>query len=126
MHNLDKFIGLSFDDFDCWRLVRLYYQKMLSIELPDVDIQHREVNLIKDVVEIQAISEVWIKLDSPEKHCIVTMCTDPNIKSIHHLGVCVGENRLLHVQRGGTSYLDRLDNPIIISQTRGFYKWHTL
>lgn len=44
VHDIIKYIGMSYSEINCWELVRKIYSEQLSIALPQLPIEAREMN----------------------------------------------------------------------------------
>ncbi len=114
-----KNLGRDFDGLDCWGLVRLFYLEEYGIELPMLDFY----NQANDTKEIYPIVDLYTpiiggtKQEIPERGDIVVM---KYFGVPCHVGVYVGDNRVLHVNRRIDSVIQRLDT--MKGRVDGFYR----
>ena len=115
--------GRSFKGADCYGILKLYYKVHLGIEIPEIIIHPDDTKKIMDTY-LEEISKNWIQIDKPEAHCAVAMNTSEKYpKRITHFGVMIDNKRILHTFRKWGCNVIRIDNPIISTQIKGFYRW---
>jgi cell wall-associated NlpC family hydrolase len=107
---------------DCWGLCREVFRRY-GIDVPDFQMACYDAFQIHDAVESER--PFWIRLDEPEDGCLVLFALDafaPDI--IQHLGVYVGEGKILHTLEKRGSSLIRLNDRFFGKKMRGFYRWN--
>ena len=73
---------------------------------------------------LNEVSKNWIKIDKPEKGCVVAMSTEPkHPKLITHFGIMIDTKKMLHTLQKMNSHLMDIDNPRVKTTIKGFYKW---
>lgn len=114
--------GRDFDGADCWGLVMLYYLFALGITLPDYRIGCAFSSMIADKVVEQEKNGPWQEIPEPVENCIVLMALDASQPSVrNHIGVYVGDNRLLHTRAAKGSHTIRLNHPLMAFRLRGYF-----
>lgn len=110
-------IGLSYDNYDCFELLRLVYWKLKGVEIPD--------HPYKNPLDYKHISQVvkdnkpaYKKIQNPELGDIILL----RVYGVpSHLGIYIDKNRFLHTQKQTGSIVDRLDK--WEKRIVGFYRY---
>lgn len=122
--NFAQYIGLPFkprgrgpDGWDCWGLVEMIYEHELGIRLPSyayttVDQGH--------VVATAQEDGYWKEVDEPAMMDVVLLKAMRN----PHVGVCVDNQRMLHIPEGKTSCIEYINSPKWKSRIEGFYRYY--
>ncbi len=125
--NFEKYIGIPYVEkgrdesgVDCWGLVRLIYKNELDINLPSFTTEY-EISDNERLEELFAqYKEGWESTDTPEVGDVVMF----RIFGYEaHIGICVGDNKFLHVREGRDSAIESLDNPKWSKRITGFFKY---
>ena len=105
-----KYLGRSTKGCDCYGLLLLYAKEILNVELPDwfyeEDWVKRGHNYFTENYEGYAY-----RVDVPEVHDVLLICTDPVIKVPNHCGILVKKpNMFIQATYDGviSSYTDSL------------------
>lgn len=120
-----KYIGLPFEPFgrdesglDCWGLVRLFYRNEFNVELPDLN----GYDSVKDHKAISGLVETekpkWEKAQPEFGHVIVFNMAGRPV----HVGVVIDTLRMLHIQTGKNSCLERFTSPRWKNRIEGVYR----
>lgn len=65
-----------------------------------------------------------MKVNTPEPGDIAAMSIDPEFPSlVQHVGVYIGDGRVLHTLRKRQSHLVKVDDPYWKRKIVGFYRW---
>lgn len=112
----DPAIGL-----DCWGLVRVFYERVLHITLPSYADQYEAAS---DSVSVAtAVSKNlmggWLPVLEPQFGDGVLLRID-DCES--HVGVYLGDGKMLHTQAGHNSVIDRVDGLRWKNRVIGFYR----
>lgn len=102
---LPKLIGIPYEDLDCWGLVKLYYDKMLGVNL-SLDMQYTigdKPESISRLIEIQKCN--FREVDTPEKGDIIVLRL---LGFAGHVGIFVGDGMLLHTNHGIGSVIEKV------------------
>lgn len=124
----DKYIGIPFETFDCYRLVVNVFKQELDVHLDMFEtIGTKEgkriyMNFLKE------ISTNWeeVSKDDLQNFDVVAMTYDvkhPNI--VQHLGVLL-DGKVLHTLKGKNAHLTKLSDPYLSGKIKGFYRWKSL
>jgi len=112
--------GRARDGADCWGLVRLVYKDQYGIELPSFT----EVYEAKDKEQIAELfatqREGWEPTTEPKEGDVVAMRV---FGEITHVGVIAAPGTFLHVRRGISAAIERLDTPMWKHRIEGFFKY---
>lgn len=125
-----NYIGIPFKDkgrdikgCDCYGLVMLYYKNEFNIDIPDTNIIPNQTGSIMRNF-LNEIEKHWIKIDKPEKGCVVAMAMhEDHPKLVTHFALALDEKTILHSVRERGSHKMSIDNMQIKSFIKGFYKW---
>lgn len=127
---IKTFIGIPFVDrgrdktgSDCYGILKMYYKEILDIEIEEII---ADPNRPKQcyVKYLDQIARKWEKVETPEPHSVVAMSTNmEHPEMITHFGVMIDNKRMLHTFKNTQSHIINIDNPMIKSQIKGFYKW---
>ena len=99
--------GRGPDSFDCWGLVRHYYAREFSLELPlHIIAPERLAEVVKTMRS--ALESEWIEIDEPQDNCLVVMSSK---RQPHHVGVCIShrEKLVLHCASSQNTCCQPLD-----------------
>jgi len=73
--NLNCYLGRAWEPtgFNCWGLLREFYLRELSIDLPPIGIDASRVDLVGKAFLHHAVRRLFEKIDSPEHFCVAVM-----------------------------------------------------
>lgn len=99
-------IGIPYEGCDCWQLVRLFYEKVLSLSLDPYS--YRDPQDPKEISAVVVLHQrEFIKVSKPEFGDIILI----NILGLPaHLGIFLGDGRFLHTSIKLGSHIDRIAN----------------
>lgn len=115
LHNL---IGIPYEDIDCWGLVKLYYDKILGVNL-SVDVEYTvgdKPDKISRLIEIE--KSKFEKVDTPKKGDIIVLRL---LGFAGHVGVYIGEGNFLHTNHGIGSVIEKVNK--WCSRIEGYYRY---
>lgn len=119
--DISEYIGIQFEELNCYRLVQKIYQEKLSISLPDRFIDATASRSIFGQY-IKDIGGLWERIDEPIPFCAVAMSHDENHpKVVQHFGIYIGDGMILHTLMGIGSHLVSINQ--YKYHIRGFYTW---
>lgn len=122
---LAKYIGLPFeplgrgpDSYDCWGLVRHFYQEEFEISLPDLNgyetvKQHRAIS---GLVEFE--KPRWKPAEAEFGNVIVFNMAGRPV----HVGIAIDNLNMLHIQKGKNSCLERFRSRKWNNRIEGIYR----
>jgi cell wall-associated NlpC family hydrolase len=125
--DLKPFIGIPFVNrgrtlmgADCWGLVRLVFEAY-GVNVPDYRVSCFASTDIDATVE--GARNQWQRLEKPEPPCLIVMKgIDPDApQACSHLGVYVGEGRMIHTFQKTMSCLERIKHPYFGPKIEGYY-----
>lgn len=115
----DQSIGL-----DCWGLLREFYFQHFNIELPSYDDQYQDA-FDKQSTEsvIQNNYSDWVLVNNPQfgDAILCRLAGHPC-----HVGVYLGEGKMLHTQSGHDSAIDMIDSVKWKNRIDGYYRHASL
>jgi len=125
--NFEKYIGIPYAEkgrdetgADCWGLVRLVYKNELNIDLPSFNAEY-ETSDNERLEELFAqYKEGWGLVDTPEIGDVVIFRV---FGYESHIGICISDNKFLHVRESRDAVVESLDNPKWSKRITGFYKY---
>lgn len=125
--NFEKYIGIPYVEkgrdetgADCWGLVRLIYKNELNIDLPSFSAEYDTSDNERLEELFAQYKEGWESTDSAEVGDVVIFRV---FGYESHIGICIGENKFLHVREGRDTVIESLDNPKWSKRITGFFKY---
>jgi len=121
---LRKYIGLPFDKYDCWQLIRKIYREQLSVDLPDFKLQYRNPKngkVIAKLTEYEA-EHSWRPALQPQ----IFDCILIRILGLPwHIGLVVDSERnlMLHTLFGCDSVIEPYNNKLWEPRILAFYRY---
>ena len=128
-HWSTKYLGLPFEDgsngpeaFDCWGFVVHVLRQEQGIELPvydhgmERDDPSGERTLRKALVEQHR--PLYPRIDAPVDGALVLFLVAGRRP---HIGICTGDNGVLHMTRTAGAVIMPLDSPLIRNGIDGYY-----
>ena len=91
MKHFAKYIGLSYDELDCWALVRAIYKNEYNIEIPKLPIETQEAHNW-NLIELNAEEEgdlLVFRVDELKRHVGIVIADGRMIHSDNDAGVVV-------------------------------------
>lgn len=129
----DDYIGIPFqaggktrEGCDCWRLLCLIYKEQLNIDLPDyadVTMEDNLSSLLKITKLMKQDKDQWQKVDVPNMYDMVLLRTG---NMLYHAGMIIDRNKMIHVDRGIDSVIERFDSHMWKDRVEGFYRYKDL
>lgn len=105
----------------CWGLVRLVYRERLQVDLPAYDtITAEQLLAIARGFPNELNNDPWRPADGPRQDYDVILMHARSLPL--HIGVAVGSDRLLHVERGIASMCVPIDHPRYRHRVIGAYR----
>jgi cell wall-associated NlpC family hydrolase len=128
--NFDEYIGIPFvscgtskEGCDCWRLICLVYRERLSINLPEFtqfDAPKTKAELIKVTRAFKENKVKWIKVNDPKPYDVILLRTG---SMLYHSGLVIGRDRMIHIDRGINSTIEKYTSRIWKDKIEGFYRY---
>ena len=95
MNRYIKYIGLPFEQYDCYNLVKLIYKEVHNKDILDTNIKHYESKKINNQYQDESLN--WLKVDEAKEGDIVAIRLDSNFpKIVTHFAYCINDKQILH------------------------------
>ena len=95
MNRYIKYIGVPFQKYDCFNLVKLIYKEVYNKQILDTNVKHNQSDLINQ----SYLGEVdnWIEVKEPLEGDIVAIRLDSNYPHlVTHFGVMINDKQMIH------------------------------
>ena len=118
-NNYIKYIGLNFNDYDCFNLVKLIYKEVHNKDILDTNIKHYESDLINQ----SYLGEVdnWIEVKEPKEGDIMAIRLDSNYpKLVTHFAYCINDKQILHTTEKTNCVVENISK--YYKLVAGFYR----
>lgn len=115
--------GRDRDGVDCWGLVRLVYADRFGVILPDYlgdYVTAENSTEIAPIVAVEAASKRWAQAGAPRVGDVGVFRI---LGAEGHVGVYVGDSRMIHSLAGVGSVEERVDSPLWIPRLAGWYRY---
>jgi cell wall-associated NlpC family hydrolase len=127
---LRRLIGIPFVDkgrdlsgMDCAGLAK-ETMRVFGHEVDDVSVSCFDAVAVNAVYERAMLEGKWRKVEIPEPGDMGVMRLDPMCPNmVSHVGVYIGEGRMLHTLKKRESHVVRTDDPYWSVQIRAWYRW---
>lgn len=108
---------------DCWGLVRLVLAERFGLDLPSYAGAYRDASRALDVAPlIAAERDLWSPV--PDGSARLGDAVLLRVKGWPiHVGLLVARRRILHIEAGIDSVVERLDSPIWRDRTVGLFRY---
>lgn len=110
--------GAAITGCDCYGLLRLVYAGIYRIALPDYAVDRADHAGIVRCFEREAAQWCPVALSDARSGDVLWL----RVAGRQHVGIVVGQGRMLHVPRGGTAVIDRYTRPQWTRRIRGVYR----
>lgn len=122
MYWTERYIGLPYEQSDCYELVCRVYRDQFGVELLSPRRgKFAPYTKIPEALEVFP-DTMWQAVDSPREFDVI-MFHDPAHNA--HVGVYINERDFLHTRCETGCILDRLDDPYWRNRERRYYRLQT-
>ena len=107
---------------DCWGLVRLVLSEQFDLNLPSYEVIYDEEDNFSELPTLIDMNKELIKnkkVLTPEIGDIVLVRTRGLLS---HIGLYVGDDFVLHIERHKNSIIEKLSSPRINKRIEGYYR----
>jgi cell wall-associated NlpC family hydrolase len=120
---LNKYIGLPYEQYDCWQFICHYYNQELGILLPTFAGEYRngaDHQNINRIYTRELARQIWPAIEDARW---------PDLAVFHidgedwHAGIVVGAKHMLHIQKGCNSVIEKFTNLRWKNRLYGFYRY---
>lgn len=118
----------SFGTFDCFSLMRDYYKRELSIELPDLPRVERVWETEPNYMATRAVKDFgFVRLSDEEELRRGDLCfIETGKKGADHIGIYLGDDKILHQTRSRLSRTDVYGGSYWYERTTSRWRHKTL
>ncbi len=117
--------GRSWSGWDCWALVYLFHRDVLGVAIPSYAESYTDAgqsaetrNQLRALIAIG--KALWRSVPEPVLGDVVLL----NIGGHPlHVGLALGDGRMLHTERRVGTLVERLSSPIWARRVEGFYRY---
>ena len=119
-----EYTRLSFEDYDCWQLIRKIYREKRQIELPSFKLVY---NGPSDLANIKRLTcdlgrTMWQQVTSPRVNDLVLF----RIYNVPcHLGICIDDRKreMIHTMKGVNVVKECFAIPSWQKRTEGIFRY---
>lgn len=129
--DFNEYIGIPFvpngrskAGTDCWHLICLIYKEQLNIILPS----YEKIKLTDEISSLLQITRAfrrnklnWKSVEKPEPYDVILIRTG---SMLYHAGLVIGNGRMLHIDRGINSTIEKYTSIMWKDKIEGFYRYH--
>jgi len=128
---ISDLIGIPFADggrdrkaMDCWGLA-MAAMREYGRNVPDFSVSCFDTLSIYAIYDGQRKAQwAWKAVDAPVEGDLAVMCLDPSLPGfVQHVGVYVGNSRMIHTMAKRNSHLVRIDDPYWSRKIQNWYRW---
>ena len=119
MNNYIKYIGLPFEKYDCFNLVKLIYKQEYDKYILNTDVKHNQSDLINQ----SYLGEVnnWVEVKTPLEGDIVAIRLDSNYPHlVTHFGVMINDKQMIHTTEKTNCVVENISK--YYKLVAGFYR----
>ena len=119
---VNQYIGLPFEQCNCWQLVCRVYREQLSIRLPFLDDRYENPYDKQAIAKLYQgeLERVWLKTDCPTVFSAAVFRIQGQL---WHVGIVVDKDTMLHTYDHINSALERFNNSVWQHRIEGFYNY---
>ena len=120
------YIGISFNELDCYALVRKFYKNELNIDLIDVGCYYKDYNndskfLLKSHLVFQEYAKQWQKVDDVQFGDVIAMRLDSRLpRIVTHFAIVINKSEMIHTTINGDSRIEPINR--YKNLIEGFYR----
>ena len=120
---VSKYVGLPFEEYNCWQLVCLVYKNELNIILDDYKNEYHNAIDRENIASIytREMHRTYIKIDNPQAFDVV-VCRVRG--QPWHTGIVIESNQMLHTQRYINAVVEYYDRFNWKNRILGFYRYN--
>ena len=108
MNNLNEYVGKSYDELDCWSLVRRIYKDVYHIALPKLPIETEQKNHWREVPPGSELQGDLLLFRIAELK--------------RHVGLVVGEGRMIHSDETTGVVIEKYTGPLWDHRLKKIYR----
>jgi len=115
---VNDFIGIPYEQLDCYQLLRLASKKLFNRDLPDIQDYVADP---REAVEVHSASKGWKRLEKREVGCVVVLGQSPTYAK--HVGLCLANGVLHTCRKYGAIIQDDYQLLAAGYMDQRFYRW---
>jgi probable lipoprotein NlpC len=114
---IDQYVGVPYEQYDCWAIIRRIYQDRWQIALPDWALGPRGV----PVNDILAGGPEWTEVDRAQAR-LSDIVAITRGRWVCHVGMVVDHGWMLHTEPNIESVLESYEGFVYRSRIAGMYR----
>lgn len=120
--------GRGWRGADCFGLYLLVLAREAGVRLADHDVSYgRDAVAVVTRIEAEIAAGRWLRVEAPARFDAVWMTGHIRtaagvVRGDVHIGVALGDGRVLHTESQTGPQIMRLDDPRVARRIRGFYR----
>jgi cell wall-associated NlpC family hydrolase len=126
---IERYIGIEFEEVgraefcDCWGLVRRMYHEQFKIELPSYDEYEntKELNKLSKLITDGKSEAEWLCIEKGSERLGDVILFQMQ-GFLCHVGFVLGNNKMLHIQRGKNSCIEDYNGLRWNKRVHSFYR----
>jgi len=104
---VEKYVGLPFEEYNCWQLICLVYRNEFKINLPTYENEYTDALDAKKIKKIyERELKIWTSIKTPQPPDLI-ICRVRG--QPWHTGIVIAQNEMLHTQRYSNAVIERYD-----------------
>ena len=119
----NKYIGIPFEQLNCWQFICHYFKHEFNIKLPCFTGEYQDAYDNKNIAKIytrELANKIWPRVKSPAYPDLVVFLID-GFK--WHAGIVLDNVSMLHTQERCDSCIERYIGPRWKNRLYGFYRY---
>ncbi|MBE2985553.1 hypothetical protein CCAL12920_00695 [Campylobacter sp. RM12920] len=117
---LRDLIGVSFNELDCFALVRKAYEIERGVIIPPAKSKAERSGMVFNEF-LKEISSNWRRVEKQKGVCVAIRYDINHPKIVTHFGYMVDENHILHTTKDTGAVIERFKN--LEKLVEGFYEY---
>jgi hypothetical protein len=119
----NKYIGIPFEEMNCWQFICYYFKNELNIKLPCYQDKYKNAEDKESITKLysqELASKIWPEIKMPIYPDIAVFKIDGYL---WHAGIVLGNNYMLHTQKFCNSVIEKYTNLRWKNRLYGFYRY---
>lgn len=120
-----QYIGIPFNELDCYGLVRHFYKQEFGIDLMDFNMKYSDGSneyFAKVFINYQNYATQWQKVETPKYGDVIALKYNLQMpKVVTHFSIALNENEMIHTTNKTGSIIEPISRYKRIIE--GFYRY---